>query len=72
MKKVYKIDVDCANCANKLEDTAKKFEGIEDAAVNFMTQKIHIEFKDQVSSDDVMPELRKACKKIHRGCEIYI
>lgn len=72
MKKVYKISIDCANCANKLENIAKKFNGIEDAAVNYMTQKIHINFKDEVSPDDVMPELRKACRKIHRGCDIYI
>lgn len=72
MKKVYDINIDCANCANKLENIAKKFNGIDDAAVNYMTQKIHINFKDEVSPDDVMPELRKACRKIHRGCDIYI
>ncbi len=72
MKKVYEINIDCANCANKLENIAKKFNGIDDAAVNYMTQKIHINFKDEVSPDDVMPELRKACRKIHRGCDIYI
>lgn len=72
MTKVYKIDVDCANCAVKLEETARKTSGVKDAAVNFMAQKIHIEFEDGVSPAEIMPDLRMACRKIYRGCEIYI
>ena len=46
MKKSYKIEVDCANCANKMEDAAKKTEGVKDAVVNFMMQKINVEFEE--------------------------
>lgn len=72
MKKIYKIDIDCANCANMLETAAKRIDGVEDAAVNFMSQKLHIEFKDGASPDEIMAELRKVCKKIDRSGEIYI
>ncbi len=46
MKKTYKIDVDCANCANKMEEAAKKTRGVADAAVNFMTLKMSVVFED--------------------------
>ena len=46
MKKTYKIEVDCANCANKMELAAKKTPGIADATVNFMTQKMTVEFAE--------------------------
>ncbi|MBQ4275162.1 MAG: cation transporter, partial [Lachnospiraceae bacterium] len=46
MKKTYNIEVDCANCANLMEDATKKTEGIKDACVNFMTQKMIVEFDD--------------------------
>ena len=46
MKKTYPIEVDCANCANLMEDAAKKTEGVADAVVNFMTQKMTVEFAD--------------------------
>ncbi len=46
MKKTYKIDVDCANCANKMEDAAKKTAGVKDATVNFMTLKMSVEFEE--------------------------
>ena len=46
MKKTYKIDVDCANCANKMEDAAKKTDGVKNAVVNFMTLKMQVEFEE--------------------------
>ena len=46
MKKSYKIEVDCANCANKMEDAAKKTAGVKDATVNFMMLKMNVEFED--------------------------
>ena len=46
MKKSYKIDVDCANCANKMEDAAKRTPGVKDAVVNFMLLKMNVEFED--------------------------
>ena len=46
MKKTYKIDVDCANCANKMEQAAKDTAGVKDAVVNFMTLKMSVEFEE--------------------------
>ena len=71
MKKTYKIEVDCANCANKMEDAAKKVDGVKNASVNFMTLKMTLEFNDGVSPTDVMPSVLKACKKVESDCEIY-
>ena len=63
MKKTYKIDVDCANCANKMEEAARKTAGVKDATVNFMTLKMIVEFEEDQSPKDVMEEVRKNCKK---------
>ena len=54
MKKTYKIDVDCANCANKMEDAAKKTAGVKDATVNFMTLKMSVEFEAGADVETVM------------------
>ena len=70
MKKTYKIEVDCANCANLMEDTAKKTGGVEDAVVNFMTQKMTVQFEDGREPKSVMKDVLKACKKIEPDCEI--
>lgn len=72
MKKVYKIDVDCANCANKMEDAAKKTEGVENVVVNFMTLKMSVTFKDGVNEKEVMKRVLDNCKKVESDCEIYI
>ena len=72
MKKTYKIDVDCANCANKMEEAAKNTSGIKDASVNFMTLKMKVEFDEGSDADTVMKEVLKNCKKVERDCEIYI
>ena len=55
MKKTYKIDVDCANCANKMEEAAKRTAGVKDAVVNFMTLKMKLEFEEGKTPDEVMP-----------------
>lgn len=70
MKKTYKIEVDCANCANLMEDVAKKTGGVEDAVVNFMTQKMTVQFEDGREPKSVMKDVLKACKKIEPDCEI--
>ena len=70
MKKTYKIEVDCANCANLMEDAAKKTGGVEDAVVNFMTQKMTVQFEDGREPKSVMEDVLKACKKIEPDCEI--
>ena len=72
MKKTYKIEVDCANCANLMEDAAKKTNGVKDAVVNFMTQKMIVEFEDGQDVADVMQEVYKNCKKVEDDCVIYL
>ncbi len=71
MKKTYKIEVDCANCAAKMEDAAKKIEGVKDATVNFMTLKMKVEFEEGTDVNNVMENVFKACRKIEPDCEIY-
>ena len=72
MKKSYKIEVDCANCANKMEDAAKRTAGVKDASVNFMMLKMNVEVEDGQNPKDVMKEVLKNCKKVEDDCEIYI
>ncbi len=72
MKKTYKIDVDCANCANKMEDAAKNTEGVKNATVNFMTLKMIVEFEDGQESAAVMKQVLKNCKKVEDDCEIFL
>ena len=71
MKKTYKIEVDCANCANKMEEAAKNTAGVKDAAVNFMALKMAVEFEDGVDYKAVMEQVLKNCKKVEDDCEIY-
>lgn len=72
MKKTYKIEVDCANCANLMESAAKKVPGVQDVVVNFMTQKMTITFKDNQDIGTVMNAVYECCKKIEDDCVIYL
>lgn len=72
MKKTYKIEVDCANCALKMEEAAKKVEGVQDAAVSFMAQKMKVEFAEGAEEAAVMTQVIKACKKVESDCEIFL
>ena len=72
MKKTYKIDVDCANCANKMEEATKKTAGVKDAVVNFMTLKMTVEFEDGVDVKAVMQDVIKNCKIVEDDCEIFL
>lgn len=72
MKKTYKIDVDCANCANKMEEAASKTEGVKKAVVNFMALKMDVEFEDGANMAEVMKNVLKNCKKVEDDCEIFI
>ena len=72
MKKTYKIDVDCANCANKMEDAAKNTAGVKDATVNFMALKMIVEFEEGQDPKAVMQEVYKNCKKVEDDCEIFL
>ena len=71
MKKTYKIEVDCANCANKMEIAAGKVEGVLSVAVNFMALKMTVEFAEGADEKKVMGEVLKKCRKIEPDCEIY-
>ena len=72
MKKTYKIEVDCANCANKMEEAAKKTVGVKNATVNFMTQKMIVEFEEGKEQTEVMQSVLKNCKKVESDCEIFL
>ena len=72
MKKTYKIDVDCANCANLMEEAAQKTDGVKDCAVSFMTLKMKVEFDEGADVDAVMKNVRANCKKVEDDCEIYL
>ena len=72
MKKTYKIDVDCANCANKMEAAAKNTDGVKDAVVNFMALKMIVEFDEGKEPASVMSDVVKACKKVEPDCEIFL
>lgn len=71
MKKTYKIEVDCANCANKMEEAAKKTAGVKDASVNFMTLKMNVEFEEGQEPVAVMKDVLKNCRKVEDDCEIF-
>lgn len=72
MKKTFKlIDLDCANCAAKMETAIKKIDGVTDASVSFMSQKMTIE-ADDGRFDDIVKEAVKVCKKVEPDCEIVV
>ena len=72
MKKTYNIYVDCANCANKMEDAAKNTAGVKDATVNFMALKMIVEFEEGADAKAVMKDVLKNCKKVEDDCEIFL
>ncbi|MGN1404805.1 MAG: cation transporter [Erysipelotrichaceae bacterium] len=71
MKKTYKIEVDCPNCAAKMEEAARKTAGVKEAVVNFMTLKMNVEFEEGTDPKSVMSEVLKNCKKVEDDCEIF-
>jgi len=72
MKKTYQIEVDCANCANKMEVAAGKTPGVKSAVVNFMAQKMIVEFEDGQDAGKVMEAVRKNCRKVTGDGEIFL
>ena len=70
MKRNYKIEVDCANCANLMEEATKKTAGVANAVVNFMAQKMIVEFEDGQEPKAVMEEVLKNSRKVESDCEI--
>ncbi len=72
MKKKFKLqDLDCANCAQKMEDAIKKIDGVTDASVNFMMQKMTVEADDD-RFDDIMKKIVDTCKKVEPECVILM
>ena len=72
MKKRFKlVDLDCANCAAKMEDAIKKVDGVKDATVSFVMQKMTVE-ADAARFDDIMEEIVKVCKRVEPDCEIVL
>lgn len=73
MKKKFKLqDLDCANCAAKMEEATKNTKGVKDATLSFMTLKLKVEFEDGVDEKEVMKEVLKNCKVVEDDCEIYL
>ena len=72
MKKTYKIEVDCAACAAKMEEAAKKTAGVKDETVAFMPQKMKVEFDEGADVASVMENVLKNCKKVESDCEIFL
>lgn len=73
MKKKFKLeDLDCANCAAKMEAGIKKLPGVKDASVNFMTQKMMVEAEEDVDFDTLMKEVVKVCAKVEPDCKILL
>ena len=72
MKKIYAIEVDCANCANKMEAAAAKTPGVQSAVVNFMTQKLTVDFADGADPAKVMAQVVKNCRRAVHDGEIFL
>ena len=70
-KRVKLVDLDCANCAAKMEDAIKKVDGVKDATVSFVMQKMTVE-ADDARFDDIMKEIVKVCKRVEPDCEIVL
>ncbi len=70
MSKTFKIEVDCANCANLVEDAAKKVNGVKDLSVSFMTQKMKVSFEDGADPEAVIAEVLKVARKVEPDFEI--
>ncbi len=72
MRKKYKLqDLDCANCAAKMEEAIKKIEGVQDATVSFMTQKLTIE-AEEARMDEIMEQVVAVCRKVEPDCKILL
>ena len=72
MKKSYKIEVDCANCARKMEEAANATPGVKEADVNFMLLKMNVTFEEGADPKATMKAVRDLCKRVEDDCEIYL
>ncbi len=71
MKKKFKVEVDCANCASRMETAINKIEGVKEATISFMTQRMIVE-ADDARFDEIMQEIVKTCRKVEPDCEIIL
>lgn len=71
MSKTFRIEVDCANCANLVEDAAKKVSGVKEFSISFMTQKMKVDFEEGTDPETVMSEILKVAKKVEPDFEIF-
>ena len=72
MNKRYKmIDLDCANCAAKMEDAIRKIDGVNDVSVSFLSQKLTID-ADESRLDDIMAQVVKTCRRVEPDCTIVL
>ena len=71
MKKHYKFEIDCANCAAKVEDAIKKIDGVNNATVSFMTQKLTLD-ADDARFDEIMAQVVAVCRKVEPDCTIQL
>ena len=71
MSKTFRIEVDCANCANLVEDAAKKVSGVKELSISFMTQKMNVDFEEGADPETVMSEILKVAKKVEPDFEIF-
>ena len=71
MSKTFRIEVDCANCANLVEDAAKKVSGVKELSISFMTQKMKVDFEEGTDHETVMSEILKVAKKVEPDFEIF-
>ena len=70
MSKTFKIEVDCANCANLVEDAVKKVTGVKELSISFMTQKMKVSFEEGANQEAVMAEVLKVAQKVEPDFEI--
>lgn len=71
MSKTFRIEVDCANCANLVEDAAKRVSGVKELSISFMTQKMKVDFEEGADPETVMSEILKVAKKVEPDFEIF-
>ncbi len=73
MKKTWKLrDLDCANCAAKMERAIAQLEGVEKATVSFMTQKMTLEISDSADVEAILKQAQKCIKKVEPDCEVVV
>lgn len=71
MIKKYNVEVDCANCAAKMEDACSQIPGINSISIYFMAQKMTVDFADGQDMNAILDQIEKTCRKVERGFELY-